>query len=124
MKTWYKNWNQHTNVLSSLKEMVRMYREDNNYIDDDTRIVIYYNDGTRKYYPDDIETIKLKNIRNVVFSNGDCYPMDYNNDFIGTQEDYDGMMEYCQRYFDPESFRPKNPLIVDDMDNYYRSQGE
>jgi hypothetical protein len=123
MKTWYKNSNQRTNVLSSLKKMVRMYREDN-YIDEDTKIIIYYNDGIRKTYPDNVEEIKLINIRNIVFSNSDCYPMDFTNDFIGTQEDYNNLKEYADIKFCPEDFIPKNPLIVDDMDNYYKSQGE
>jgi hypothetical protein len=118
MKTWYKNWNQRTNVLSSLKEMVRMYREDN-YIDEDTCIHVYYNDGTIKHYPDDADTIKLINIKNVVFSNADCYPMDFTNDFIGTQEDWNTMKEFENKQFPMEY---KNPLIVEDMDNYYKIQ--
>lgn len=126
MKTWYKHWNQRTNVLSSLKEMIRMYREDN-YIDDDTQIIIYYNDGTRKRYPDNVEEIKLKNIRNVIFSNGDVWPMDFTYDFIGTQEDYNSMKEICTgvyKMLKPEEYLPKNPLIVDDMDDYYKMQEE
>lgn len=126
MKTWYKHWNQRTNVLSSLKEMIRMYREDN-YIDDDTQIIIYYNDGTRKRYPDNVEEIKLKNIRNVIFSNGDVWPMDFTYDFIGTQEDYNSMKEICTgvyKMLKSEEYLPKNPLIVDDMDDYYKMQEE
>jgi hypothetical protein len=126
MKTWYKHWNQRTNVLSSLKEMIRMYREDN-YIDDGTQIIIYYNDGTRKRYPDNVEEIKLKNIRNVIFSNGDVWPMDFTYDFIGTQEDYNSMKEICTgvyKMLKPEEYLPKNPLIVDDMDDYYKMQEE
>lgn len=124
MKTYYKKSNQRTNTLSSLKEMISMYREDN-YIDEDTCIIVYYNDGTTKRYPDNVAEIKLKNIRNVVYSNGDCYPFDYTYDFIGTEEDYNNYIDYCITHFtalNPEEYTPINKLIVKDMDDYYKEQ--
>jgi hypothetical protein len=116
MKTYYKNSTQKNNLLSWVKDLIEQYRNDN-YIDEDTIFTVKYKDGSMLKYPEQVEQIKFKNIVNIWFSNADCYTMDFNNDFIGTQEDWNNMREYEDNRY-PMQY--KNPLIISDMDDYYK----
>jgi len=118
-KFYYKNNTQRSYCMASLKELAQMYREDG-YIDGDSMANIFYKDGTALRYPDDADKIKIKNIQNVyILTPYDS--MDFKHDFIGTQEDFD--FEKWLGTKNP-NLTPdyKNPLIVDDMDNYYKQQ--
>jgi hypothetical protein len=112
MKTTYKQLNQKNNMLASAKELIKMFREDN-YLDEDSYFVVKYNNGKSLSYPVQAEQIKFKNITNIYFSGTDDNG-DFNHDFIGTQETFDFITSI-------NNFELKNPLIVEDMENYFKT---
>jgi hypothetical protein len=118
MKTSYKNRNQKTNMLTTAKYLIEDFRKYNN-IDEDSYFVIKYKDGSMLSYPDQADQIKFKNIENIYFSGTDDNG-DFKYDFIGTQESYDFLLEGWKNAFDPSDFIPKNPLIVNDMNDYFK----
>lgn len=103
------------NILPGLRDLVSLWKSDG-YIDEDTRMFIFYPDGTSLVYPDDIEEIKLRNIVNIIFYGSDDGPCDFWHDFIGPQEEYD---EDAKRY-DPNYFQRTSPLIIEDIDEYFK----
>jgi len=112
MKTCYKKFNQKNNILSSAKELVKMFRNDN-YIDEDSYFIVKYKNGEILSYPDQAEQIKFKNIVNIYFSGTDDNG-DFNYGFIGTQETFNFITSI-------NNFALKNFLIVNDMDDYFKT---
>ena len=103
-----------------------MYKNDD-YIDDDSFFVVKYNDDRILSYPDQASRIKFKNIANIYFSGSDDNG-DFTYDFIGTQENYDFLLECLYNNLNKypnlkkeDLLFPKNPLIVEDMEDYFKT---
>ncbi len=84
------------------------------FVDEEEIYTIKYQDGTILYFDYEYEGKKpsLINIVNIHFSNADCC-MDFYYDWIGDQESW-------QLWHDMNWNLPNNPLIVNDMDDYYK----
>lgn len=115
MKTYYKNSTIKSRTLSTMKDLISMYRDDG-YIDDDSHAHILYNDGTILHYPDDVEKIKFKNIKNVHYMGSDD-SRDFYFDDITTPETIE-TLEMLPNIYHMDY---KNRLIVDDMEEYYKN---
>ena len=114
MKTYYKHDSIKNCTLTTLKSLVEMYRDDG-YIDEDSAAHVLYKDGTILNYPDDVEQIKFKNIKNIHYMGSDD-SRDFTYDDIVTPDDLETIKMMNQLY--PMEYQ--NQLIVEDMDDYYK----
>jgi hypothetical protein len=103
--------------MRMVREAVRDYRQYGT-VDEDCRFHVFYYDGTpQKTYPDDVDSIKLRGIKNVWYlTPDDCG--DLTHDFIGTAEQYDFIFNVV--FGGNPAFKPERPLILDGTVDYGR----